>query len=258
MDAIDGELRSRVASTGRNGTSPGWIRPPTALHVIRAAVPLLLSAAVALCGVGLAIGFGLAPADVGKGQLFRIVYIHVPATWVALLLYSLLVFWSCLRLLSGMRLASMMVEALAPTGALFALMALWTGSLWSKGALDVWWDWDARRLADLTLLTFFVACTLMRQAMEDSPRADTVAALLALLGAALLLFVLYSVELIPRVHSHPPERADAMAGRLAAALAAVTAGFTAYAGAAVLKRLRCVLLERERASAWVEQWRTGR
>jgi heme exporter protein C len=174
---------------------------------------------------------------------------------VALLLYSLLVFWSCLRLLTGMRLASMMVEALAPTGALFALLALWTGSLWSKGALDVWWDWDARRLADLTLLTFFVACTLMRQALDDSPRADMVAAALALLGAALLLFVLHSVELIPRVQSHPPERSDAMAGRVIAALAVVTAGFMAYAGAAVLKRLRCVLLERERASAWIEQWR---
>jgi heme exporter protein C len=151
-----------------------------------------------------------------------------------------------------------MVEALAPTGALFALLALWTGSLWSKGALDVWWDWDARRLADLTLLTFFVACTLMRQALDDSPRADTVAAALALLGAALLLFVLYSVELIPRVQTHPPERSDAMAGRLIAALGVVTAGFAAYAGAAVLKRLRCVLLERERASAWIEQWRTRR
>jgi heme exporter protein C len=232
------------------------MRPPTALRVTRAAVPLLLSAAVALCGVGLAIGFGLAPADIGRGTLFRIVYIHVPATWVALLLYSLLVFWSCVRLLTGMRLASMMVEALAPTGALFALLALWTGSLWSKGALDVWWDWDARRLADLTLLTFFVACTLMRQALDDSPRADTVAAALALLGAALLLFVLYSVELIPRVQTHPPERSDAMAGRLIAALGVVTAGFAAYAGAAVLKRLRCVLLERERASAWIEQWRT--
>ena len=219
-------------------------------------MPLLLSAAVALCGIGLAIGFGLAPADIGRSSLFRIVYIHVPATWVALLLYSLLVFWSSVRLLTGMRLASMMVEALAPTGALFALLALWTGSLWSKGALDVWWDWDARRLADLTLLTFFVACTLMRQALEDGPRADKVAAILALLGAALLLFVLYSVELIPRVQSHPPERSDAMAGRLFAALAVVTAGFMAYAGAAVLKRLRCVLLERERGSTWLERWRT--
>jgi heme exporter protein C len=155
-----------------------------------------------------------------------------------------------------MRVASMMVEALAPTGALFALLALWTGSLWSKGAFDVWWDWDARRLADLTLLTFFVACTLMRQALDDSPIADTAAAALALLGAALLLFVLYSVDLIPRLHSHPPERAGAMAGQLIAGLVAVTAGFLAYATAAVLKRLRCVLLERERASAWLERWRT--
>lgn len=223
------------------------------LELVRTAVPLLLTLALALAGVGLAIGFGFAPHGSGKDSLFRIVYVHVPATWVALLLYSLLVFCSTVRLMTGMRLASMMVEALAPTGALFALLALWTGSLWSKGALDVWWDWDARRLADLTLLTFFVSCTLMRQALDDSPVADTVAAALALLGAAVLICVLYSVELIPHLHSHP-ERAGAMAGRLIAGLAAVTAGFLAYAAAAVLKRLRCVLLERERGSAWLEQW----
>lgn len=225
--------------------------------MIRAAVPLLLAVAVALCGVGVAIGFGQTPHEVGKDSLSRIVYVHVPATWVALLLYSLLVFWSAVRLMTGMRLASMMVEALAPTGALFALLALWTGSLWSKGAFDVWWDWDARRLADLTLLTFFVACTLMRQALDDSPVADTAAATLALLGAALLVFVLHSVELIPHLHSHP-ERADVMAGRLIGGLAAVTAGFLAYATAAVLKRLRCVLLERERGNAWLEQWDSRR
>ena len=258
MVALNRELRHSVASEHPDSTAPGWIRPPTALRATRAAVPLLLAAALALCGVGLAIGFGLAPADIGRGDLFRIVYVHVPATWAALLLYSLLVFWSCVRLLTGMRLASMMLEALAPTGALFALLALWTGSLWSKGALGVWWDWDARRLADLTLLTFFVTCTLMPQAFDDSPRAEKVAAILALLGAALLLFVLYSVQLIPRVQSHPPDRSGAMTGRLFAALAVVTAGLVAYAGAVVLKRLRCVLLERERASAWIEGWGTRR
>jgi heme exporter protein C len=258
MVAINREPHGGVAGDGPDLGPRAWLHPPAALRTIRAAVPLLLAFAVALCGVGVAVGFGQAPHDVGKDSLFRIVYVHVPATWVALLLYSLLVFWSAVRLMTGMRVASMMVEALAPTGALFALLALWTGSLWSKGAFDVWWDWDARRLADLTLLTFFVACTLMRQALDDSPMADTVAAALALLGAALLLFVLYSVDLIPRLHSHPPEQAGAKAGRFIAGLAAVTAGFIAYAAAAVLKRLRCVLLERERGSVWLERWRTER
>jgi len=253
MAAIDREPHgvARAGSAQPDQAAPAWLHPTLILEIIRTAVPLLL--ALSLAGVGLAIGFGLAPHGSGKDGLFRIVYVHVPATWVALLLYSLLVFCSTVRLMTGMRLASMMVEALAPTGALFALLALWTGSLWSKGALDVWWDWDARRLADLTLLTFFVACTLMRPALDDSPVADTVAAALALLGAAVLICVLYSVELIPHLHSHP-EPAGAMAGRLIAGLAAVTAGFLAYAAAAVLKRLRCVLLERERGSAWLEQW----
>lgn len=239
-------------------TSSAWLRAPRTLALIGMTTPWLLSGAAVLCAASLAIGFGLAPADFGRGSVYRIVYIHVPSTWTALLLYALLVFWSALRLLTGMRIASMMVEAIAPTGALFALLTLWTGSLWSKAASDIWWDWDARRLADLTLLFFFVACSMLREALDDTARADAVTAVLALVGGAVVVAVLYSVNLVPFAGSHPATHSGRIGARLFIALGVVTAGFMVYATAAALKRLRCVILEHERTCEWVAHWNMRR
>lgn len=258
MDSTSKQARSVLAQEISASTSPAWLRAPGALALIGMSTPWLLSSAAVLCAASLAIGFGLAPSDLGRGSVHRILYIHVPSTWAALLLYALLVFWSTLRLLTGMRMASMMVEAIAPTGALFALLTLWTGSLWSKAASDIWWDWDARRLADLTLLFFFVACSMLREALDDTARAECVTAVLALVGGAVIVAMLYSVNLVPYAASHPGPHAGHSGARPLVALAVVTAGFMVYATAAALKRLRCVILEHERTSEWVAHWSARR
>lgn len=241
--------------SGNPGRGPvGRLHPPATLAFIRAAVPWLMAAAAVASATGLLIAFWFEPAESGRGVLSRIAYIHVPAIWVSLALYALLVFWSGVRLMTGMRLASMMLEAIAPTGALFALLVLWTGSLWSMAVHDTWWTWDARHFVDLTMLTFFGACAMAPEVVDEDVRADTVAAALVLFGGAVLAVALYSVDVVPG--RAEPETGDAgrTGGTALAALVLVCAGFTAYATAAALKRLRCVLLERERASPWVAQW----
>lgn len=221
------------------------LQPGRVLRLARTVAPQLLVAATLFCAIGLGVAFGVAPAEVGRAGLTHIAYVHVPATWVALLLYAAIVTCASVQLLGTSRLASMTLEAIVPTGAMFALLALWTGSMWSKAGHDLWWAWDARRLVDLALLAFAVGCVLMREAVGESRSGDTAIAAFAILGGIVVVILLRSVALVPA----------AGPGQLkVAALASMTAGFLAYAGAVTLKRLRCVILERHRGSAWVQQW----
>lgn len=229
-------------------------RPPVGtLRLVRLAAPRLMLASVMLCAIGLVLGFSVAPSDIGRGELFRIAYVHVPATWAALLLYAVIVCCAVAQMLAGARLASMLLEAVAPTAAVFALLALWTGSLWSKAALDVWWSWDARRLADLTLLAFALGCVLLREMLGEGRPADVATAVLALLGGVVLIVALRAIALVPQVDAHPVANGNAQGVAVFGALTSVAAGFVAYAAAVSLKRLRCVILERDRGCEWIQQ-----
>jgi len=81
---------------------------------------------------GLYIGFFVAPTDFQQGEAYRIIYIHVPAAWMAMFLYVLMAIYAGLGLAFNARMWSMMASAIAPTGAMFAFIALWTGALWGK------------------------------------------------------------------------------------------------------------------------------
>ena len=83
--------------------------------------------AVGLAVAGLYVGFAVAPTDAQQGESYRIIFIHVPAAWMAMLIYVVIAFWSLMTLTLNARLPAMMAQALAPTGAMFAFIALWTG-----------------------------------------------------------------------------------------------------------------------------------
>src|SRR6267142_895705 len=86
----------------------------------------------------------VAATDAQQGEAYRIIFIHVPAAWMSMFIYVVMAFWAALGLAFNTRLSAMMARALAPTGALFTFIALWTGSLWGKPMWGAWWVWDAR------------------------------------------------------------------------------------------------------------------
>lgn len=253
---LRGPLQPRALRRGQH-----WRSPQDAYFAARAWVPWLLAGAVLLGAIGLGGGLLHAQQAVHAGSAYRIIYVHVPATWVALFLFALFAGWSVIGLLSSSRLAPLMTEALAPTGALFALLALWTGSLWGKPVSGLWWEWDARRIADLALLSAFVAAVIVREVVDDTRHADHLTAVLALVGTMVVAAALSSVALLPQVNGrHNAQFAGPAGGgtRLMTALAATTVSFALYASAAALMRLRCVILERERAAEWVDTQRVRR
>src|SRR5207248_11428397 len=108
--------------------------------------------AVIFAIAGLYIGFFVAPTDAQQGEAYRIIFIHVPAAWMSMFIYVIMAFWSAIGFAMHTRLSAMMARSLAPTGALFTFIALWTGSLWGKTTWGTWRAWDARLTSYLILL----------------------------------------------------------------------------------------------------------
>ena len=127
--------------------------------------------AALLAGVGLVIALFVAPTDATQGDAYRIIYLHVPAAWMAMFIYLVMAGWSAFALGFNTRLSAMMAQALAPTGALMAALALWTGAFWGRPTWGTYWAWDARMTSTLILLFLYLGVIALRNAIEDPRRA---------------------------------------------------------------------------------------
>src|SRR2546428_9923781 len=168
-------------------TFPGinWFKysSPQAFHPVAGRmIPWFSAAALLLIGVGLYIGFFVAPTDFQQGDAYRIIFVHVPAAWMSLFLYVVMASWAGLGLGLNARPSFMMAQAVAPTGAMFTFLALLTGALWGKPTWGTWWVWDARLTSELILLFLYFGFMALQAAIDDPRRADKAGAVLALAG----------------------------------------------------------------------------
>jgi heme exporter protein C len=150
--------------------------------------------ALVLTLFGLWIGFAVAPADAQQGEGYRIIFVHVPVSWMSMIIYLAMAFWSVLGLTFNTRLSGMMTRALAPTGAMFAFLSLWTGALWGKPMWGTWWVWDARLTSVLVLFVIYLGLIALWQTIEDASRAARGAAILTLVGVVNLPIIKFSVD----------------------------------------------------------------
>jgi len=230
-----------------------YASPATFYPLAGKLVPLFAILAAVLCAVGLYISFFVAPTDFQQGEGYRIIFIHVPAAWMSMFIYVIMAFWSAIGLAWNTRLSFTMARALAPTGAMFTFVALWTGAFWGKPMWGAWWVWDARLTSELILLFLYVGYMALQAAIDDPRRADRAGALLNLVGVINIPIIYFSVKWWNTLHqgsSVSLTRAPSMAkimlwGMLIMALAAWM-----YTIAAALARARTLLLERERQTEW--------
>jgi len=204
--------------------------------------------ALVACGVGLYIGFFVAPTDAQQGEAYRIIFIHVPAAWMSMFLYLVMAFWAGLGLAFNTRLSGMMASALAPTGALFTFIALWTGALWGRPTWGAYWVWDARLTSELILLFLYLGFMALQAAIDDPRRADRAGALLAIVGVVNVPIIYYSVQWWNTLHqgaSVSLTRAPSMASTMLAGMLLMALAFWLYSIAASLTRVRCIIQERE-------------
>lgn len=220
--------------------------------------PWFAALAVILCVVGLYIGFFMAPTDAQQGESYRIIFIHVPAAWMSMFLYLLMGFWSGVGLVLNTRLSSMVATALAPTGALFTFIALWTGALWGKPTWGTWWVWDARLTSELILLFLYLGFIALQAAIDDVVRGDRAGAVLALVGVVNIPIIYFSVRWWNTLHQGATismTAAPKMAQTMLLAMGLMTLAFWAYAFAVVFTRAQALALQREHGTDWVRALR---
>jgi heme exporter protein C len=217
-------------------------------------IPWLWLLAAGLAAAGLWVGFFVAPTDATQGDAYRIIFIHVATAWMSMLLYLVMAFWAAIGWAFRARMASMLARAIAPTGAMFTFLALWSGALWGKPTWGTWWVWDARLTSELILLFLYLGYIALVEAIDDPRRADQAGALLAVVGAVNVPVIYYSVRWWNTLHqgaSVSMTAAPKMASTMLTAMLLMALACWAYAFAVVFTRARAIVIERERQAAWV-------
>ena len=209
---------------------------------------------------GLYVAFFVAPTDATQGEAYRIIFIHVPAAWMSMFIYLVMAGWAGLGLALNTRLSGMMASALAPTGAMFTFLALWTGALWGKPTWGAYWVWDARLTSELILLFLYLGFMALQASIDDRRRSDRAGAVLAIVGAVNVPIIYFSVQWWNTLHqgaSVSLTRAPSMAATMLTGMLLMALAAWLYSIATALARLRRIILERERDAEWVRMQRAA-
>ena len=223
-------------------------------------IPWFSVLAGVLALAGLYVAFFVAPTDATQGEAYRIIFIHVPAAWMSMFIYVVMAGWAGLGLALNTRLSGMMASALAPTGAMFTFIALWTGALWGKPTWGTYWVWDARLTSELVLLFLYLGFISLKEAIPDPARADRAGAILALVGVVNIPIIYFSVQWWNTLHqgaSVSLTRAPSMAATMLTGMLLMALAAWMYSIATTLARVRRIILERERDAEWVRLQRTA-
>ncbi len=168
--------------------------PTRFLKIANAALPYIWGVTLLLFAVGLYGALVTAPADYQQGETLRIMFVHVPAAWMAMFVYSVMALASAIAIIFRHPLADVAAKAAAPMGAVFCFLALATGSLWGKPMWGAWWVWDARLTSMFVLMLLYIGYIALWQSIEEPTRAAMIARIVALVGFINIPIIKFSVD----------------------------------------------------------------
>jgi len=230
--------------------------PPSFYRISGYFLKWLLLILIILTGFGLYDGLILAPADYQQGDSFRIIYVHVPAAWMSMLIYAIMGISALIAIIWRMKVAEAVLLASAPIGAWFTVIALVTGSLWGKPMWGTWWEWDARMTSELILLFLYIGIMATYSAFsEDSRKAARMAALGAVVGLVNLPIIHFSVKWWSSIHQGTTVSLmgeSHITWEMLRPLLVMAFATKFYYGYSMLKRARIFLLETEGHKKWVQ------
>jgi heme exporter protein C len=201
-------------------------------------------------------GLVLAPPDYQQGEGFRILYVHAPSAWLAVMIYGVMATAAAVGLIWRMKVAHAVAASCAGVGAWFTAVSLLTGMLWGKPMWGTYWVWDPRLTAQLILLFLYLGYMGLRAGIDDLGRADRASAVLAIVGVINIPIIRYSVEWWNSIHQAPSVMKmgrPSMPMEMLAPLLMMLLGFTLYFAAVMLVRLRAEILRRERTASWIRE-----
>jgi heme exporter protein C len=225
-----------------------FANPKRFMDATRLPLPWLAGAAAILIAVGLYLALWVVPPERQQGDTVRIMFVHVPAAWIAMMAYALMALASLVGLVNRHPLADVAAREAAPLGALFTALALVTGSLWGKPMWGTYWVWDARLTSFLLLLFLYFGYLALWNSIEDEVRAARAAAVLAIVGAVNLPIIKFSVEWWNTLHQG--ESIFRAGGPVIAPiflwpLFVMAAGYTALFTTLWIIRIRTAILNRQ-------------
>ncbi|HTP38171.1 MAG TPA: heme ABC transporter permease CcmC [Steroidobacteraceae bacterium] len=230
--------------------------PPHFYRLAGRWLPWLSWGAALAIAAGLIGGLGLAPPDYQQGDGFRIIYVHAPAAWLSTMVYTVMAVSAAVGLIWRMGVAHAVSASCAPIGASFTAVALLTGMLWGRPMWGTYWEWDPRLTSELLLLFLYLGYLGLRNAIDDTARADRACAVLAIVGVVNVPIIHYSVIWWNSLHQAPSVmkfgRASMPASMLVPLLLMLL-GFTLCFGALLLVRARGEVLRRERNARWIAE-----
>ena len=171
-----------------------FANPTRFLSLANKVLPYIWVVTIILFIVGLYGALVTAPPDYQQGETVRIMFVHVPAAWLAMLVYTVMALASAVAIIFRHPLADVAAKSAAPIGAVFCFLALATGSLWGKPMWGAWWVWDARLTSMFVLFLLYVGYIAISQAIEEPTRAAMIARIVALVGFINIPIIKFSVD----------------------------------------------------------------
>jgi len=224
-------------------------------------LPWIAGIAVLLLVAGWGLGLLVAPEDYQQGNSYRIIFIHVPASIAALSGFMAMGVCGLFILVWRMKMAEILLKAIAPFGTLLAALSLITGALWGKPTWGTYWVWDARLTSMLVLLFLYIAVQALHNAVRDPRQAARAAGLLSLVGVINVVIVKYSVDWWFSLHQGSTLKIigeTTMPWSMLTPLLLSLFGMYFLYAAIVLVRAKTEIVWRERRSNWVRQMLSGR
>jgi heme exporter protein C len=213
-------------------------------------------AALAFMLIGLYGALLVVPADYKQGESFRILYIHVPAAWMSLMIFVIMAIQSAIALIWRIKICELIAMASAPIGAVFTAITLISGAIWGKPTWGTWWTWDPRLTSELVLLFLYLAVIGLYNAIEDRRAAGRAAGFLCLVGVVNVPIVHFAVTWWNTLHQGETIRLigpSKMDGSMLWPLLVMVVATKLWYVASVLARTRALNLEQESGKHWAQQ-----
>lgn len=228
--------------------------------ICRYSFPILCLFFILFFGYGILGGFFLAPPDYQQGEIFRIIYVHVPAAFLSLFVYTIIFFCSILTLVWRIKVADIVAANSASLGASFTFLALVTGALWGKPMWGTFWVWDARLTSELILLFLYFGYQGLRSAISNPEKKARISSLFAIIGMVDIPLIHFSVNWWQTLHQGATIAKFAkpsMPNEMLFPLLSMILAFALFYGLILCLRIQTEILKREKETKWVQMLTMG-
>ena len=219
-------------------------------------VPWFCGLALITLFIGLYWGMFLAPTDYKQGDVYRILFIHVPSAILGQSIFMFMAICGFINVIWRAKISGMMLKSAAPIGMSFTLLALVTGSVWGKPTWGTWWVWDARLTSTLILFFIYAALLGLHSSIEDKTKADRAVSILSIVGLAIIPVIKKSVDWWQTLHQPSTftiTSAPSMSAEMYLPLLLCLIGFYLFFAFSLTLNLRNEVIDRERSKRWVKQ-----